>query len=166
LGGNYFSKNSASVGFTLIELLVVIAVVGVLAVGTITVINPVAQFQKANDSRRKSDIGQIQKALETYYQDVGSYPLISAQPDYRIEGLDSNPVNWGDPWTPYMGKLPADPNSLKRYVYISTGQTYYIYASLDRETVSLISLPSGTNCGSGEEIATCNYGVSTPNVSP
>lgn len=172
-----------SSGFTLVELLIVIAVIGILAGGIISLVNPVAQFQKANDSRRKADLAQIQKAFETFYQDNGKYPDSSRANDsceggsnpcpYRIKGIDANnPIrNWGQSWLPYMGTLPKDPSSSKKYVYNSTsnGQTYCIYASLDREvTITNFGscFPSGATCGTGSGVVACNYGVSSPNVSP
>ena len=159
-------------GFPLIKLLIVIAVIGVLAVGAITIINPLSQIQKAQDARRKSDLSQIQKAIEQYYQNIGSYPPYFAASDYRIKGLDGNAVNWGDSWLPYISTMPSDPSSSKNYVYFSTGQTYYIYATLDRGAndsqvcnggAACSSLPVGASCGVG---TVCNYGVSSPNVSP
>lgn len=168
-----------SSGFTLVELLIVIAVIGILAGGIISIVNPVAQFQKAQDSRRKSDLSQIQKAFETFYQDNGKYPDAI---DYKIKSLsdnnaDNNAVEWGGPWLPYMGTLPKDPSSSKNYVYYSpvtsNGQTYYIYASLDREGndpqachldgTRCDNAPVAASCGAG---AVCNYGISSPNVSP
>ena len=160
-------------GFTLIEILITLALIGVMATGIIVVLNPLVQLQKAQDAKRKSDLSQIQKAVEQYYQDNGSYPPKFAATDYRIKALDGSVVNWGDPWLPYMANLPADPNSSKNYVYNSTsnGQTYYIYASLDRGAndpqvcnngAACSSLPAGASCGTG----TCSYGISSPNVSP
>lgn len=160
-------------GFTLIELLITIAVIGVLAAGAVLLLDPAAQFQKANDARRKADLSQIEKAIEQYYQDVGSYPSQYAANDYRIKGLDGNVVGWGSAWAPYMGNLPADPsNPSKNYVYVSTGQAYYIYASLDRgindgqickTDGSKCDNAPASGCGAGY---VCNYGVSSPNVSP
>lgn len=160
-------------GFTLIELLVVIAVIGILAGGIIAIVNPAAQFQKAQDSRRKSDLAQIQKAFETFYQDNGKYP---DSIDNKIKSLDEEDtaVEWGNPWLPYMGNLPKDPSSAKNYVYSSSnGQTYYLYASLDRggsdpqachsDGTKCDNVPVSASCGSD---AICNYGVSSPNVSP
>jgi len=144
-----------------------------MATGIIVMVNPLAQIQKAKDTNRKSDLSQIQKALETYYQDIGKYP--SSTVDYKIKGLDGNSVVWGSSWQPYMATLPKDPSSSKNYVYNSTspdGQTYYIYASLDRGAndsqacnggAKCNGVPSGAGCGTG---ATCNYGVSSLNVSP
>src|SRR3989344_9025611 len=151
-------------GFTLIELLIVIAVIGILAGGITSIVNPVAQFQKARDAQRKTDFSQIQKAFETFYQDNGKYPNAE---NNKIKGLNGNAVDWGAEWLPYMGALPKDPSSSKNYVYNSTsnGQTYCIYASLDREvaiTSPGICFPSGATCGAGAGVV-CNYGVSSPN---
>ena len=161
LGRNYSPKNNTRAGFTLIELLITIAIVGVLAVGLVTVLNPFSQIQKAQDAKRKSDLSQIQKALEIYYQDRGEYPEVTAS-GYKIK-RDGNPVEWGSEWLPYMSILPKDPSSSKQYLYKSTAQTYYIYASLDKGTNNPGHVPGGAACGSG---ITCNYGVSSPNVSP
>ena len=112
-------------GFTLIELIVVVAIIGLLAGGIIAFLNPSDQLQKARDARRKSDLSEIQKALEVYYQDNNSYPLTTC--NFDLGG------GWGTPWLPYMGTLPQDPSPLQHYVYYSTGQSYYLYASLERE---------------------------------
>lgn len=166
-------------GFTFVKLLMAVVVIGVLTSATIVFVNPVAQIQKANDAKRKSDLAQIQKALETFYQSNGKYPAttaIASLPNYSIIGLDGNVVSWGSAWEPYMDTLPKDPNSSKNYVYISTssGQTYYIYASLNRGVndpqacfsngdpcSSAVANSMTTACGGN-----CNYGVSSPNVSP
>ena len=59
-------------GFTLIEMLVVVAIIGLLASVVITGLG--SARQKARDTRRISDIRQIQNALETYYSNNTSYP--------------------------------------------------------------------------------------------
>lgn len=142
-----------------------------MATGIILAINPLSQIQKAQDAKRKSELSQIQKALETYYQDNGRYPLAT---NFKLIGLDGSTADWGSSWQPYMSVLPKDPSSSKNYVYFNPSkdaQSYYIYASLDRGAndpqvcnngAACSSLPSGASCGTG----TCNYGVSSPNVSP
>ncbi len=52
-------------GFTLIELLVVIAIIGLLATLSVVALNNARE--RARDSRRVSDVKQIQTALELYY---------------------------------------------------------------------------------------------------
>ena len=166
-------------GFTLIELIVVIGILSILAVVGLVAINPLVQFQKADDLRRKADLSQIQKALETYYQDNGSYPLSSViSPLYKITVPGQQTptiIDWGHQWQPYMNLVPKDPGASKNYVYYSTGQSYYLYASLDRGNKDPQScqnlnangecqnVPGVNLCGTG---AKCNYGATSPNVNP
>lgn len=167
-------KKVFSRGFTLIELIVVFGILGALSMLLIATLDPIAQFQKSRDGKRKSDLGQVQKILEQYYQDNGRYPVHStSSPTYRIVKLDGTTAEWGQAFTPYANVLPKDPISSKNYVYYSSGQSYYLYASLDRGSKDPQACSGGvcssltsnnispTACG-----GTCNYGVSSPNVSP
>ena len=56
--------SKASRGFTLIELLVVIAIIGILSSVVLASLN--SARTKARDTRRVSDMKQIQIALELY----------------------------------------------------------------------------------------------------
>jgi type II secretory pathway pseudopilin PulG len=145
-----------------------------MATGIIMALNPLAQLQKAQDAKRKSDLSQIQKSLETYYQDNGRYPVSTSN---KITRLDGSTADWGTQWQSYMSVLPKDPNSSKNYVYLSSstdGQTYYIYANLDRGgNDQQACFSTGAACSSAvtNNVSTacggnCNYGVSSPNVSP
>lgn len=162
-------------GFTLVELLVVIGIIGILVAAALLVLNPIAQFQKANDAKRKGDLAQIQRALEIYYHDLGKYPQSSS--DYKII-YNGNTASWGSNlFMPYMTTLPQDPTPARTYVYFSTPannpQSYYLYASLERDNDPQLcnkgsacsSLAnngvSSTACG-----FICNFGVSSSNVSP
>jgi len=60
-------------GFTLVELLIVIAIIGILA--SLTVISLNEARAKARDAKRRSDIGQLVKLVETYYYIRGNYPF-------------------------------------------------------------------------------------------
>jgi len=155
-----------------------------MAVGLMYLIDPLGQLAKANDAKRKSDLEQLQRTLEVYYNDNGKYPPSSAS--YQINPA-SGEINWGDSWSAYNTKLPADPSSSRKYVYYSpsTGasayQSYYLYASLERTADPQLCSPLdsygecpsiGTNpilathCGPDPFTKPCNYGVSSPNVSP
>lgn len=175
-----FKKN----GFTLIELVVSIGVLSILAAFAITALDPFSQFQKSNDARRKSDLSQIQKALEQYYQDNEHYP--ASDNSFRIMYQNSS-LDWGKgPWGPYMDVLPKDPVSTFNYVYYSAGptyQSYYLYARLEKgskdpqacnntgasctngSSCTCSSIPGGAVCGSSSSDY-CNFGISSPNVAP
>lgn len=166
-------------GFTLVELILVVGIIAILFTVAFMVLNPLGQFQKANDSKRKSDLAQIQRALESYYQDNERYPRTTGAPSYCLQHIVS-PWSYycgNSNWSPYMNLVPKDPKSSNRYVYYvsSDGQSYYIYANLERgmkdpqvcnadgsgcDSLTTNSI-SATACG-----GTCNYGVSSPNVSP
>lgn len=166
-----FSVSKRLNGFTLIELLLVAGIFGLIASAAIAVINPGEQFKKANDARRKSDLSQIQRALESYFQDNGQYPQAN---NYRIMN-GSTTIQWGSSWQPYINLLPQDPSTNRNYVYYVTSnrQSYVLYASLERGSdpdscnrgsvcanMNTYGI-SGTACG-----VTCNYGVSSSDLRP
>lgn len=144
-------------------------------------VNPIEQFRKAQDAKRKSDLAQVQRVLEAYYQDFGKYPAhtTSGTNTFTINtglGEDENAILWGEGWSPYMDIVPVDPNSSKFYVYVSDSangyQSYRLYASLDRGTNDPDACTGPTGCpnapgGCGlEESSYCNFGLTSPNVSP
>lgn len=154
-------------GFTLVELLIVIGIIGILVSGVVFALNPVGQLQKANDAKRKADLGQLQKALEQYYNDNGKYPTNTAT--YQISG-----ANWGSSWGNYIQTVPKDPSSAKKYVYVTNGtqQAYWLYTSLDSindpqlcnsgsACTNATANSVGTACG-----GTCNFGVTSSNTTP
>lgn len=64
---------STSKGFTLIELLVVIAIVALLSSVVLASLN--SAREKARDVTRQSDLREIQKAMELYYDKYGTYKV-------------------------------------------------------------------------------------------
>jgi prepilin-type N-terminal cleavage/methylation domain-containing protein len=66
---------SSKKGFALIELLVVLSIVGVLS-GMVLVSVSEAR-EKARDTKRIQEIGQINKAIELYANDKGHAPLLA-----------------------------------------------------------------------------------------
>lgn len=165
-------KSQINQGFTLIELILVTAVSAILLIAILAVLNPLEQIAKSNDTRRKSDLVQIQRVLETYYQDNGSYPDSSSA--YKIKNSAGVEVDWGGSFQPYMNILPKDPRGSSHYAYWSDGQTYYLYASLDRGTKDAQACNSGNACSSLSDNSipttacggTCNFGLSSPNTQP
>lgn len=155
-------------GFTLIELLIAIVIISVL-VG-IGITSFITSQIKARDSQRKSDLANIARSLEMYYNDKGRYPPASG-------GL-INGIEWGGEFADdtvaggavYMVKLPSDPGAHAYYYTIETnGTAFRVYALLentkDREVPldedGLPTTYAGTTCGTDP----CNYGISSTNVS-
>ena len=109
-------------GFTLIELLVVIAIIGILA--SFLLVNFVGVRERARDAQRKSDIKQIQAAVEFYRSDNQTYPS------------DLNTLISGT--TKYMSSLPKDPSTGNDYDYEAepgptTYSRYCVMACLENE---------------------------------
>jgi prepilin-type N-terminal cleavage/methylation domain-containing protein len=66
-------------GFTLIELLIVIAVLGVLAAVVLVAIDPFEQLERSRDAGRKSQVGQLASAMQSYIvsQNLSTAPAAS-----------------------------------------------------------------------------------------
>ncbi len=160
-------------GFTLIELLVVMAILGILS--TVGLNSFRLSQMKARDAKRKSDLGQVQRALEMYYSDHGNYPAAGAAGTIHIGVSD---LAWGDgemtdaeaPETVYLKELPKDPSGNLEYCYFyqSSPISYKLYARLENSQdqsclggVAKCNDPQGT-CGG----KAYNYGVSSANITP
>lgn len=101
-------------GFTLIELLIVIAILGILGAILFVTIGGNPQ-RDARDSRRLTDINQLQLALELYYNDNAAYP--ASLSDLATGG--------------YIGGVPADPSTGDPYTYATVGDSYVLRAQLE-----------------------------------
>ncbi len=130
-------------GFTLMEMLITIAVLGVISGVVVALLNPVKHMQTSRDSRRKSDLGAIQTALEMYYSENNQYPSDGGVP-------------FGSSWSNYMRQVPQDPSSGQSYCFdaLSGRQQYRLCANM--ETTEMAG-PSGTCRGSSY-----NYCVENP----
>lgn len=115
-----FFKNSR--GFTLIELLIVIAIIGILS--TLLTANFIGVRQRSRDATRKSNLRQIQSALELYRSDQGSYPT-------NVPNCTNSMMSPDCATTTYMQKVPTDPTSSAYYSYSSNGTTYTLIACLE-----------------------------------
>jgi general secretion pathway protein G len=120
----------ASVGFTLLELLVVVVIIGLLA--GLVAPRYFDQLGKTNTGIAKAQINALEKALDQYRLDVGSYPTS----EQGLQALNSRPGNserWQgpylkkavplDPWgRPYRYKSPGDHSDYDILSYGADGQ--------------------------------------------
>ena len=122
-------------GFTLIELLVVIAIIGLLS--TLAVVALGQARVKARDSKRLSDLKQLQTALELYYTDNNAYPtgtsgILGTGDSYKCLGSSGFSSSCAS-GTTYMGQVPSDPQT-GTYTYNAEGTpatSYTIAAHLE-----------------------------------
>ncbi len=142
---NNFKKNK---GFTLIELLV--------AMGIVAVLTGMAAFNfsqsriRARDVQRKSDLSQLQKALELYRNDNnGNYPE-SAGFQQTLLTAGYSKVEFNDPrdgeWSDYY-YIPGDDR-----------KTYYLMACLEN-TTDQTKQTDTTICGKFKNPASCSCGA-------
>lgn len=143
---------SSSKGFTLIELLVVIAIIGLLASTVFTSLG--SARAKARDARRMSDMNEIAKALDLYYAQNGSYPVVATWSSYGnsvnggacgVGGGTSGAGGYIPNLAPtYLAQLPVDPSGntagCSGYLYYSNGVEYKL---LDHATGPESLFPAG-----------------------
>lgn len=157
----------------MIELLVVVALIMILAsvgLGAYTI-----STTRSYDTQRKSDLNQISKALESFNNDIGRYPLSDANGAilcYQKEaGVVTNPTCPGAKLTIRLEgvvnsyiSIPVDPDPSNTYMYESDGNTYSLYARLHNsedkdllrdENGVVIADPYGVSCG----VDVCNYKI-------
>jgi general secretion pathway protein G len=117
-------------GFTLLELLVVVVIIGLLA--GLVAPRYFEQLGKSNTKIAKAQIDSLEKALDQYRLDVGTYPTS----EQGLQALFARPANvekWQgpylkkpvppDPWgRPYFYKFPGEHSDFDLYSYGSDGQ--------------------------------------------
>lgn len=150
--------------FTLIELLVVIIILGVLS--SLITGNFITSLKKGRDAKRKSDLEQIQKSLEMYYEDKRAYPTTLSFGGQLTDSASGKI---------YMQRIPNDPTSGNYGYEVDSGGTYYkLYACLenDQQVLPYISSPTisficNYNCkdGNGNSVK-CIWGTSSTNTNP
>lgn len=158
-------------GFTLIELLIVIIIIGILA--TLIFANFGGVRQRGRDAQRKSDLKQIQTALELFRADNKAYPPPSSLGGWCTQITTTNPIWKADVYdrlTPYYIKtMPTDPsyaNTNKDYFYWKVDQSSYrLYAVLENTKDAdarpgILGLDGGSGCAGYN--SSYNYKVQNP----
>lgn len=133
--------------FTLLELLIVMVILAILAGLGLMAFGTVQM--KSRDSRRKQDLVNISKALETYYNDYREYPASNTVGNIVACVDGSFACRWGDPWqddkgTLYISALPQDPSSNQNYFYDQIDDnSYYLFARLENELDKDVAVNGG-----------------------
>ena len=117
-------------GFTLIELLIVVSLLGILSTSVVVAANPVKRMAQARDAQRKTNIGEITNALQTYYTINGYYPAengCDSSIGIKVNGNcppSSVQTNWDSTSAFYQALvgdslkiLPVDPKNDTTYYY-------------------------------------------------
>ena len=116
-------------GFTLIELLVVLAIIGLLA--SLILTSAATARSRSRDTKRKTDIAQIQKALELYYGNNNQYPASGGAITPNNGWSNSSDSSWDTFQTALAQyiKLPKDPSENNNpNEYARTGYHYSYYS--------------------------------------
>ncbi len=132
--------------FTLIELLVVIAIISLLS--AIVLPNYMGARERARDAQRKSDLRQIQKALEMYRQDNAQFP----NDNFILANLNQE---WISGTTVYLNKLPSDPLYSDRGYYFKKGAV-----SLEYQLAACLENVADADASTSSNCASVNYGYS------
>jgi len=157
-------------GVTLVEVLLVMTIIVILATMMTGAINPIALVGRANDSRRKKDLGRIRVSFEDYYNDKNCYPTQDV-----VDGLmNENNCN-GGVFLPWMNFWPCDPVSRQPYNIVVDGDDtgcpdwFKIYTDLENELDK--DIPDGWHVDQyyhvgdgGLGVDDVNYGTSSTNV--
>jgi len=159
--------------FSSLEILITVSLLVVIVTGFFYAFNPKTQIDKAKDGQRKSDLAQLSKAIEDWYNDKSCYPKpseicydpVDGETDCNICGNES-----GSPdFSPYLTSLPCDPAHPTKKIYylvdeLSCPKTYWIYTNLANTKDPIItSLGCQNGCG---PFGTCdyNYGITSSNT--
>lgn len=103
-------SNKNKKGFTLIELLVVIAIIGLLS--AIVMASLTNARSQSRDSKRFSELRQIQYALALYFDKNGLYPTCLYGGGTCVTSLQGSP---------FMKVVPKDPLTGLNYTYAANG---------------------------------------------
>lgn len=150
--------------FTLVEFIIVITLLMLMAIITVSALNPGMLTEKGRDAQRKKDAGRIRVAFEEYFNDKGCFPTQAT-----IDALECNESGF----KPWLSIWPCDPNGQKYYVFTDGSncpRSYQILVNLkNRQDKQIQSgwYDQSTNIKFGDGSLTINdvnYGVSSQNT--
>ncbi len=123
---NKCTPRSRQPGFTIVELLIVIVVIGILAAITIVAYSGIQD--RAKYAREQSDISSLNKLINLYYVDNGSYPSTGGS------AFAGNSTGWSQAanfvpgivptYAPSIPQMPSSTDVNNSYIYVSDGTNY------------------------------------------
>lgn len=152
--------NKKYTGFTIVELLIVIVVIGILA--AITIVAYTGFQERARFAAMRSDIASLNKAIQLYYADNGTYPITQTTLGTACSGSwcgfdQATNDNFIPGLVPkYLSsttQLPTSNASNETYLYRSPLGTDYklirLTASLSAAEKAAMADLMTTTCGAG-----------------
>ena len=165
-------------GFTLLEILLVIGIIAVLAGIVIVALNPGKMLASARNTERKSDLKQINDALQQYYIDHREYPssllgtltevcktgAVASSSVAGVYGANycNGLVDLSVLVPVYLPAIPADPQATTtggagyKVIKYSSGGKIGLSASAELGQTITINIPSVV-------ADTCSHSASDPN---
>lgn len=144
--------NSSKSGFTLLELMIIIIILGVLA--ALVSGNFITSLKKGRDARRKTDLNQVQKALEMFYEDKKMYPDPDGFSGSTSKFCETSACAASE--KVYMFRIPIDPSSgTYTFTIDASRQSYRLYACLENTEQILPYVDLSDEPGGGWCTRTC-----------
>ena len=137
-GANGINKK----GFTILELLISIAIIAVLS--SIIMVSMTGIKKQTRDTRRMSDINEIQKALNLYFTTTNRFPIFTSET--IITGTDafSTLLEQGG----HITQVPTDP-AYPEYAYTyqsdSTGANFNLKFCMETDSIKRFSKGCGNS---------------------
>lgn len=128
-------------GVTMVEFLIVSGILLLLFFVVLLSLNPLILNQRNRDNKRLSDIATLERAVNEFYVDTGSYPdsasvlrVSTSLPEGNLGPYEKISGGWiKADLSKYISELPIDPlnNSSYFYSYKHTNDGYEIDARLE-----------------------------------
>ena len=164
------TRKAYTKGFTLVELLVVIAIVVILAGALFLIINPANLMMKARDSKRVSELTELNKALALAVADskitittTATLSSCVAANNFLVNGT----TGWvrftavGTGLGTYLGSLPRDPTNVAPNCYYYEGYAPTSAWELNAELQSADNDSVEQNDGGGGPNAATRFEIGT-----
>lgn len=146
-----FPQRSSNKGFTLVEMLVVIVILAILAVIGVVIFTGVTKGAKEN--KKKADVVEIVKALESNYN-----PVAGAYPNYADVATD---ILFAD------GVKPKTPEGLNYNVIYNAGYSAFrVCTGLNNKAPADCSAPDQADCFCKDSAQVRYIAAATPTPAP